>query len=174
MLAWNDISSKTVAKCYQHCDIRTAQAGADTNANVASTDDVELDQAAVRELEGMRDTLATKRPELFSCRIDIQSLLNNYEEDIIGGEIDILTVRELLEENDEDEMLEIEDDSVEVPKVSRQEVTAALSTLAVYLRQQEEGMEPEQAMVKRVWDQIENKRLSTMKQTTLHSFIVID
>lgn len=175
--AWEDVTPMTLRNCYLHCDIKTRPGGAtDDNEDTEPSSDTDfaLDPVAAQDIEDTHSVLFSKRPELFANRIDVQSLLNDSEEAIIGfEEDDTLTEQQLLfeEDDDDDDEPAPEDTSEELPKVPRQDAMAALLTLGVYLQQQEgEDMSREQAMVIRLLDHIESKRILKLQQTSLRTY----
>lgn len=168
--AWNDVTPQTIHNCFRHCDIRTTSADSSDNEQVKSSSETELDQGAIKDLENSNEVLFSKRPELFSHHLDIQSLLNNVDEDIVGfNEDESLDENQLLKVED-DELPPPEDDSEVAPKITRQEAMASLLCLGMYLQQQDEDMGPEQAMVRRVLDQVESKRIFQLQQTSIQTY----
>lgn len=168
--AWSDVLPQTLGNCFRHCNIRTISIDPSNSNALVPLSEIDLDQDAMKDLEDTHKVLSSKRPELFARRIDVQSLLNNHDEDIIGFEDDELDANQLLADDIEEEEEPPPDDSEEVPEVQRHEATVAVLTLQMYLQQQGEDMGPELAMVKKVLDQIESKRILSLQQTLINTF----
>lgn len=81
--AWKDVTSQTLGNCFRHCNIRTV-----TTEHGEPVLAPTLDQGAITDIENTHSVLFRTRPELFASRINIQSMLNNTDEDEIGFEAD--------------------------------------------------------------------------------------
>ncbi|KAF9901657.1 hypothetical protein EC991_005814 [Linnemannia zychae] len=133
--------------------------------------EVGLDQGAIQDINNTHELLSSKRPELFPSHLDIQTLINNSSEDIVSLDEDSsLNEDQLIAADDDEELPPPEDDSEEAPKVSRQEAMTLLLSLRMYLQQQDEDTRPQQAMVKRMMDHIESKRILQLEQTSILTY----
>jgi hypothetical protein len=169
--AWNDISPHTIHNCFRHCGIRTPFRDNPGNEQVEAFSEIGLDQGAIQDINNTHELLSSKRPELFPGHLDIQSLINDSSENIIGpDEDDNLDEDQLLTADDDEEMPPPEDDSEEAPKISRQEAMTLLLSLKMYLQQQDEDTRSQQAMVKRMMDHIESKRILQLEQTSILTY----
>ncbi len=160
--AWtNGVKEETIARCFQHCRIRSTPEQPDSGI----LSEVEPDPEIMEELQIQIQQLAYANP------MDIRNLLNYPEEQIITWmpseeEIVEQISRDEREESNADE----EDDSEEIPKVKHQDAIKMLESLKVFFQQQNSNQNMELDMVRILKDAATKLQKQGLVQSTLDHY----
>ncbi|XP_065874733.1 CENP-B homolog protein 2-like [Euphorbia lathyris] len=160
--AWSiDVKPQTIANCFKHCKIKTFDA-----------DEEQVDKEIEEENKRVMGNLGAQIKELHYYNVmDINEFFDHPSEQqvtyTLSDEEIVAAIRQSEQEDNS-----MDDDSVEIEKISSQEAFNMLEKLEAFWIQQESVHASELLSTRKLKDVIANIKTKSMCQTTFHNYFL--